>query len=251
MKTINCKNCDFKFAGKYCPNCSQSATANVRLTFKSITRDFLDTVFNLDKGFIYTFLSLLQQPGFVVRSFINGKRKNFTNPTKYFIIATAIQALGEYLFLYEKDGIPFRTYSFLSNELNQNMQLWNQTLTLDYPILSGIINLIIWPIPFYFLFERLKYNIPELISAMIYFYGTIVILIIAITTVHNPIKGKNLPIELVSSLATIYMLYALFSFYKKGSISWRIPRIIIGMLFLFIFRMFMLPLSLAYIFPLT
>lgn len=246
-----CKNCNFEFNGTYCPNCSQSAKANNRLTFKSIIADFLDTVFNLDKGFIYTFWNLLKQPGFVTRSFINGKRKNFTNPTKYLIIATAIQALVEYLIMYKEQGIPFTSFFFLSDKLNENMHLWNQTLTLDYPILFGIINLMIWPIPFYFLFKELKNNMPELIATMMYFYGTIVILIQAMSFIHNPITEKNLPIELVSLLATVYMLYGLFSFYQKGSISWRIPRIIVAMLFLFVFRLFLLPVSLAYFFPLN
>ncbi|GAA4269789.1 DUF3667 domain-containing protein [Hyunsoonleella aestuarii] len=246
-----CKNCDFEFKGKYCSNCSQSAKANFRLTFKSIIGDFLDTVFNLDKGFIYTFWNLLKQPGFVTRSFINGKRKNFTNPTKYIILATAIQALGEYLFMFEEQGVPFTKFFFLSSELNENMHLWNETMTLNYPILFGIINLIVWPIPLYFLFKKLKNNIPELIAAMMYFYGTIVILIQVMSLIHAPTTGKNLPIELVSLLGTVYMLYALLSFYKRGSISWRIPRIIIAMLFLIVYRMFILPFALAYFFPLA
>lgn len=246
-----CKNCDFEFNGKYCPNCSQSAKANSRLTFKNITSDFLDTVFNLDKGFIFTFWNLLKQPGFVTRSFIDGKRKNFTNPTKYIILATAIQALGEYLFMFEEQGVPFTKFFFLSSELNENMHLWNETMTLDYPILFGIINLLVWPIPLYFLFKKLKNNIPEIISAMMYFYGTIVILIQVMALVYTPTTGKNLPIELVSFLATIYMLYGLLSFYKKGSISWRIPRIIVAMLFLLVYRLFILPLSLAYFYPIT
>lgn len=251
LKTIICKNCDYEFNGKYCSNCSQSAKANSRLTFKSTISDFFDTVFNLDKGFIYTFWNLLKQPGFVTRRFINGRRRNFTNPTKYLIIATAIQALGEYLIMFEEQGVPFRVFSFLSAELNQNMHSWNETLTLDYPILFGILNLAVWPIPFYFLFRKLKNNIPELIAVMMYFYGTIVILIQVMALIHNPITGKNIPIELVSLLATVYMLYALFSFYKKGSISWRIPRIIIAMLFLLTFRLFILPFILAYFFPLN
>jgi hypothetical protein len=246
-----CKNCDFDFNGKYCPNCSQSAKANSRLTFKNIIGDFLDTVFNLDKGFIYTFWNLLKKPGFVTRSFINGKRKNFTNPAKYLIITTAIQALSEYIIMYEDQGVPFTRFFFLPSEINESMHLWNETLTLNYPILFGIINLMVWPIPLYFLFKKLKNNIPELIATMMYFYGTIVILIQIMAFVYVPTAGKNLPIELVSLLATIYMLYGLMSFYKKGSISWRIPRIIIAMMFLLAFRLFILPFMLAFFFPLN
>ena len=251
LKTIICKNCGFEFIGSYCPNCSQSVKANSRLTFKNIIKDFFDTVFNLDKGFFFTFWNLLKQPEFIVQGFISGKRKRFTNPVKYLIIATAIQALSESIIMFKEQGIPFTSFTFLSNELNQNMHLWNQSLTLDYPILFGIINLLFWPIPFYFLFKKLKHNIPELIAVMMYIYGTIVILIQIIAFIHNPLTGKNMPIELVSLLATGYMIYVLLKFYKRGSISWRIPRIIIAMIFLFVFRIFILPFSMAYLFPLN
>ena len=246
-----CKNCDYEFHGKYCPNCSQSVKANSRLTFKNIIADFFDTVFNLDRGFFFTFWNLLKQPVFIIQGFINGKRKRFTNPVKYLIITTAIQALSESIIMFEEQGIPFTSFSFLSNELNQNMHLWNQSLTLDYPILFGIINLLVWPIPFYFLFKKLKHNIPELIAVMIYIYGTVVILIQIMAFIHNPLTGKNMSIELVSFMATVYMIYVLLKFYRRGSISWRIPRIIIAMIFLFVFRMFILPFSLAYFFPLN
>ena len=71
----------------------------------------------------------------------------------------AIQALSESIIMFEEQGIPFMSFAFLSDELNQNMHLWNQSLTLDFPILFGIINLLFWPIPFYFLFKKLKHNI--------------------------------------------------------------------------------------------
>ena len=250
MKKIICKNCDFEFIGSYCPNCSQSVKANSRLTFKNIINDFFDNVFNLDKGFFFTIWNLLKQPRFILQGFISGKRKKFTNPVKYLIIATAIQALSQSIIMFKEQGIPFTSFSFLSNQFNQNMHLWHQSMTLDYPILFGIINLLFWPIPFYFLFKKLKHTIPELIAVMMYIYGTIVILIQIIAFIHNPLTGKNMPIELVILLATGYLIYVLLKFYKRGSISWRIPRIIIAMMFLFAFKIFILPFSMAYLFPL-
>lgn len=251
MKRIICKNCDFPFEGAYCPICAQSIKANDRLTIKNIVSDFFDTVFNFDKGFFYTFWSLLKQPGVVARSFIQGKRKRFTNPVKYLIIATAIQALFEYIFMYEEQGVPFTNYSFLSNSMNQNMHLWNESMTLNYPILFGIINLLFWPIPLYFLFKKLKYNFSELIVSMMYFYGTIVILIELMVMIYTPITKRNIPIELVSLLATIYLTYAFLNFYRKDTISWRIPRIAVVLIILLAFRMFILPFSLAWLFPLN
>ena len=251
LETIDCKNCNTQFEGNYCPNCSQSVEGNSRLEYKQIVTDFMDTVFNLDKGFFYTVWNLLKRPGFVAQSFIDGKRKMFTNPVKFFIIATAIQALIEYLFMYKEEGVPYTSFSFLSEGMNQNMHLWNEALTLDYPILAGVVNLLIWPLPLYFLFRKLDYNFTELIASMLYFYGTIVILIEAMVVFYIPIMKKNIPIAFVSLLGTCYMIYSFSSFFRKGSISWRIPRIIISLLCLFVFRMFLFSFLLAWLFPMV
>lgn len=82
-----------------------------------------------------------------------------------------------------------------------------------------------------------------------YFYGTIVILIEVMVILYNPITNRNIPIELVALLSTVYTIFALLKFYKKGGISWRIPRIIFATIILAIFRMFILPFFLAWFFP--
>ena len=249
MKTIICKNCDSKFEGTYCPNCSQSINANSRLTIKGIVTDFIDTTFSLDNGFIYTLWNLLKKPGDVARRFIEGKRKQYTNPVKYLFVATAFQALIEYLFMHEEEGVPYKSFSFLSDALNQNMHMWNESLTLNYPILFGIVNLLFWPIPLFFLFRKIKYNYPELIVAMMYFYGTIVILIEVMVIIYNPIANRNISIELVALVGTVYSIFAFLNFYKKREISWRIPRVIFSIIILTLFRMFVCPFFLAWFFP--
>lgn len=152
--------------------------------------------------------------------------------------------------MYKEQGVPFMEYSFLSASINQNMHLWNELFTLEYPIYFGIINLLFWPLPLYVLFRKLDYNLTELVASMMYFYSTIVILIELTVMIYSPVSQTNIPIELVSLVAIIYMVYALLSFYKKGDISWRIPRITLALLFLYAFRMFILPFSMATLFPL-
>lgn len=251
METILCKNCDTSFTGRYCPNCTQSVEANSRLSFKQVVLDFFDTIFNLDKGFFYTIWNLLKRPGFVAQSFIDGKRKRFTNPVKYFIISTAAQALTLYFFAPEEQNIPSMHFPFLSIEMNENIHLWNQLLSLNYPILIGLINLVFWAVLLYFLFRKLKYNLTELLAILMYFYGTVFLILYMISMIYTPLSQKNVPIELVSFLGAGYMIYAFLNFYKKGSISWRIPRIILVLLALFVFRFFILLFPFAWFFPIN
>ena len=96
QEELECKNCHQVFAGYYCPSCGQRTIANYRLSWKDVFSDFIDNVFNLDKGFLFTLWNVLIRPGKVGRAFINGERKKYTSPIRYLIIAVAVQALFDY-----------------------------------------------------------------------------------------------------------------------------------------------------------
>ncbi|RNC89767.1 MAG: DUF3667 domain-containing protein [Allomuricauda sp.] len=251
MKKIHCKNCDASFEGNYCPSCSQSVGANSRLDLKTIVRDFLENAFNLDKGFVFTFFSLLKNPGFVANSYINGKRKKFTNPIKYLIIATAIQIVLIYVLYYEEEGLSFINYAFLSDETNQQIRLWNEILTLEYPLTYNLILLLFFPLPFFFLFRKLRYNYIELLIAMIYFYGTILILIQLIALIYNPMMGRNITFEIINAIGLAYFLFGLLTFYPRKSVSFRIPKILFSLAALVLLRFLIIPYLLSVLINIT
>jgi len=244
LKIISCKNCDFEFEGKFCPNCSQSQLANYRLNFKGVVSEFFDTIFNFDKGLWYTFWSLLKQPHFVAQSFIEGKRKRFTNPVKYFVISTIIQAFVVYLFLGDSTDIPTVEFSFLSQETNQNIKYWGELMTFDYPVILGIISTLVWTILIYIFFKKSNYNFTELLVSSLYFYGTIFILINLISVAYKPFTHDNIPMGLVSFIGFSYMTFAYFHFFKRVHLFWRVIKIIIVFFGIFIFRMLIFPLIL-------
>ncbi len=79
---IKCLNCEEVYAGSFCPQCSQpSKTA--RLTTASVSKDFLDAISDSDKGFLRTVIDLSQNPGNMIRDYINGKRKRYLSAGKY------------------------------------------------------------------------------------------------------------------------------------------------------------------------
>ncbi|MCW5518143.1 DUF3667 domain-containing protein [Muriicola sp. Z0-33] len=251
MKILICKNCDFEFEGKFCPNCSQSQLANHRLNFKGVVSEFFDTIFNFEKGLGYTFWNLIKQPHFVAQSFIEGKRKRFTSPVKYFVISTIIQALFAYFTISSSIGFPSIEFSFLSAETNQNINYWNQLITFDYPILLGVINTLVWTVLLYILFKKTSYNFTELLVSSLYFYGTIFILINLITIAYKPLTKSFLPIELVSFIGFAYITFAYFGFFRSVHLFWRVIKIIIVFFGLFIFRMLIFPLILDGLFTIN
>ncbi len=244
MKITTCKNCDFEFEGKFCPNCSQSQLANYRLNFKGVVSEFFDTIFNFDKGLWYTFWNLLKQPHFVAQNFIEGKRKRFTSPVKYFVISTIIQALVAYLVLSDSTNIPTTDFFFLTEQTNQNIKYWGELITFEYPVFLGIISTIVWTILIYILFKKSNYNFTELLVTSLYFYGTIFILINLISIAYKPLTNNNLPMSLVSFIGFAYMIFAYFHFFKRVNLVWRVIKIIIVFFGLFLFRMLIFPLIL-------
>ncbi|WP_345272195.1 DUF3667 domain-containing protein [Flaviramulus aquimarinus] len=248
MIKITCKNCNFEFEGKFCPNCSQNQFANYRLNFKGVIIEYFDSIFNFDKGLLYTFWNLLKQPHFVAQSFIDGKRKQFTSPVKYFVISTIIQALFAYLILSNSANFPAIEFSFLSEETNQSIKYWNQIMTFDYPIVLGITSTFVWTVLIYILFKKSNYNFTEILVSSLYFYGTIFILINLITIVYKPLTNSFLPMELVSFIGFTYMTFAYFNFFKRVHIFWRITKIISVFIGLFIFRLLIFPLIIGSLF---
>ena len=147
MNQQKCKNCQNIFDGAYCHNCGQRDIGNQRLQMGEVINDFFDNIFNLHKGFLFTFWNLIIIPGSVAHSYINGKRKTFTNPTRYMVIALAFQTFIDYWFK-TTDVIKNETYytfSFLSNSLNKSMEIWNIKLAVEYILLTNLFMIILIP----------------------------------------------------------------------------------------------------------
>ncbi len=96
---MECKNCGNIANGFYCPHCAQKTKVD-RITFRSLLEEISDTVFQINKGFLYTIKELFVRPGHTIREYLEGKRKNhfkpiafvFTLSTIYFFISRWIDS---------------------------------------------------------------------------------------------------------------------------------------------------------------
>lgn len=88
----SCRNCEFEFAGKFCPECSQKAST-ARLTFKDLFSEFWKKVLPWDKGFLYTTRKLLTQPAKMIRNYLEGRRVKYSKPLPYLLIISALSFL--------------------------------------------------------------------------------------------------------------------------------------------------------------
>ncbi|MFC0603635.1 DUF3667 domain-containing protein [Winogradskyella pulchriflava] len=253
METQNCHNCQHSFEGNFCNHCGQRNIGNNRLRIREVVNDFFDNTFNLHKGFFFTFWKLIVSPGKVAHAYIKGQRKRFTNPTRYLVIALAFQAFMDYWFktdeILEKDEYFY--FPFLSERLNNSMELWNIKLTIEFSLLSSLFEVLLFPIIFYVLFRSLKLNFTELLTTNFYYISTSTLITMTILFVTKVLFDVFVSIEFIALLLLIYVSWAYLSFFKTTPLWIRSLKIGVGIAFFLIMRVFVLPFTLSLLNPLT
>lgn len=246
-----CQNCKNSFTGNFCANCGQRKQANDRLRFKELSKDFVDNVFNIHKGLFYTFWQLLKAPGKTGRAFIRGKRKDFTNPIRYLIIAVAIQAFIDYWFIHpELDEAPgFIYFAFLSEEINRSMAWWNHILATRYSFIHNLSMIFTFPLAYTVLFRKQGYNFTELLTVNFYYFATGLIVTILSIFGTELLSSSKLPIPIIILVTMGYVFWSSIHFFNKVHIGTRILLILISILFFMLFRVFMVTYLLSVFFP--
>jgi Protein of unknown function (DUF3667) len=85
---LTCKSCSQEFTGNFCNQCGQEVYKK-RISFKYILAHILDA-FDLADGLIFTVKQLSLRPGKAIADYINGKRKDYYNPLKYYLLLVAV-----------------------------------------------------------------------------------------------------------------------------------------------------------------
>ena len=72
----------------YCPSCGQKIHES-KLTVWSLIAEFFAGIFNIENN-VYRSILFLPRPGFLSKDFIKGKRKQYLNPIRFFLVALVI-----------------------------------------------------------------------------------------------------------------------------------------------------------------
>ncbi|NOT51101.1 MAG: DUF3667 domain-containing protein [Chitinophagaceae bacterium] len=89
-----CPNCNTIVSPgqKFCPGCGQKNKLP-RITVRVLIKDFLQYIFNAEKGILNLLKGLATRPGHVVTEFAEGKRKKYFNPFSFLAICVAFMVL--------------------------------------------------------------------------------------------------------------------------------------------------------------
>jgi hypothetical protein len=101
---VQCLNCkaNLLLDDHYCRNCGQKIHES-KLTFWSLISEFFAGIFNLENGF-YRSMSRIFFPSYLSREFIQGRRKRYLNPIRFFVVTLLIH-LAVINFLIDTDDI--------------------------------------------------------------------------------------------------------------------------------------------------
>ncbi|NBC07825.1 MAG: DUF3667 domain-containing protein [Bacteroidetes bacterium] len=89
---MTCINCNTEHSSPFCPQCGEKAGVPT-ITFRSVFRDGLSTLTNMDKGFLYNVKNLLLRPQATVEAYIEGRRKGIFNPISFLVLAVTLYLL--------------------------------------------------------------------------------------------------------------------------------------------------------------
>mgnify|MGYP003583737301 CR=1 FL=1 len=87
-----CLNCNYVVENKFCPNCGQENT-ETRQSFHYLFTHFVEDLTHYDGSFWKTIKGLLFKPGYLTKTYLEGKRKKFVPPVKLYIFVSFVTFL--------------------------------------------------------------------------------------------------------------------------------------------------------------
>ncbi len=91
-----CKNCGETYEGNFCPTCGQTHKTP-RFDIKDLFKNILSEAINIEHGFLRNFLELFWRPGYMVRDYLIGKRKDYHKPFQTIFVLATIYLVAAHL----------------------------------------------------------------------------------------------------------------------------------------------------------
>ncbi|MCM0667013.1 DUF3667 domain-containing protein [Flavobacterium tyrosinilyticum] len=225
--TSNCLNCNEEIVGKFCSNCSQSASTHRFSLSHVIQHDFVHGIFHFDTGFFYTIKELFTRPGHRIRAYVQGKRTKHFN---YFATIILLLTLSYFLKKWTKiDPSSIYDQTALSGVFK---------LLKDYSKFIVFLHIPIIALGSFLLFKKSKQNYTENLVLNLYLQCGILTISLVLPVIMIFSDNKEFLLMVNNVLSVVSVLYVIIFYYQYFSVfdykkSGLIIRVIcIGILFL-------------------
>lgn len=127
-----CKNCGETYEGNFCPTCGQTHKTP-RFDIKDLFKNILSEAINIEHGFMRNFLELFWRPGYMVRDYLSGKRKDYHKPFQTIFVLATIYLVAAHLLdpasFVKKEEVKLEDLATTSKQLSEsyvetNLQPW-------------------------------------------------------------------------------------------------------------------------------
>lgn len=196
----SCLNCGEPVAAEFCDSCGQKATVS-RITFPEIFRGFWKRFVDLDSVALRTFKGLLVNPGAFIRDYLNGRRKPYVNPLRYFLVILAINIASSAIL-----GSP----AFNPVRVSGDMLFAQLSLTIQFSI---AILFLLYPVSYSLkaVFFKSDLSVAECYTWLLYSMSQVAMYIIVIQLLISPFS-EPLPIIMEGIVLSVLIgLFLLFS----------------------------------------
>ncbi|HEY3405505.1 MAG TPA: DUF3667 domain-containing protein [Ohtaekwangia sp.] len=160
-----CKNCGATIDTKFCPDCGQKAETH-RITIGHLAHEFFHVMTHADKGILFLIKELIRRPGFVVKEFLEGRRKKYFNPISFIVITSALGAIASF-----KSGY----YSALGRVQTGQASEASEIAASNSKLLGLFLIVPIYSLLSWLFFWRPRYNFAEHVVLQSYAIGMLYI----------------------------------------------------------------------------
>jgi len=89
---MNCKPCVHRVDGTFCSYCRQKSNVG-RINLSNFLSELSESIFQINRGFFHTLISLFVRPGDSLKEFLHGKRKAHFKPIAYVLTLSTLYFL--------------------------------------------------------------------------------------------------------------------------------------------------------------
>lgn len=219
-----CTNCGNQFTDKYCNHCGMKKNDG-RIYFKDQWHDAMYYIFSLDSPLWRTFKGLMTNPGRVGREYIQGKRKAYYTPIKYFILCTAI-----YFLTIKISGFD-PVEKVASEQIRKNLNYFLFLFVFILPIFLKL------------LFRKQGYNYSEYLSFSFFLIGQYILF----NTLFIPLIYLDSSFIYIRYILMLYLTFGIFTFHSGKLLPKLIKSLIAPLVSFVIYAMLTMALVISYL----
>ncbi len=230
------------------PASADTAPAASRLTMRLVLREAAERLFDVESGWLRTARELTLAPGAMIRRYVQGHRKVYTNPFAYLVVGTAVNVMAQKMVGFQDRMVTTAHASALESPLQMEFidrfteLMFQNSLYISFGILVPLALLV------RLLFRRSGYNLAESFVFALYSGGHLALLGFVLVPLYMLLPPSAAIQGTVGlTVAVGYTVWAARGFFSGGFFAVAIKTCVAYVMAYFVFMLVMMVCVAAYV----